>query len=57
MGCPLDVTVVDNNCVTVTSYRSCACNGEMISAKEPATNQTSFIDLTFASSEAQLAFS
>jgi hypothetical protein len=42
---------------TVTSFRSWACNDEMNSAKKPATNQTSFIDLTFASPERDPAFS
>src|SRR5262245_25359555 len=42
MGCPLDVTVLDNSCVTVMSFRSCACSGEMNIANKP-TNQRSII--------------
>jgi hypothetical protein len=40
------VTVVDNNCVTVTSFGSCAGVGEMNNANKHATNQISFIDLS-----------
>ena len=39
------MTVEDNNGVMVTSFRSCACSGEIMDAKKPA-NQKSFIDLS-----------
>src|SRR5262245_40636632 len=53
MGCPLDVIVVDSNCVTVTSSRSCACKGEMDNTNKPA-RQIRFIDL-FRSRNSRLA--
>jgi hypothetical protein len=51
MGCLLDVTVVDNNCVTVTSFRSCACGDAITSATNAATSKTSFIDLSISGND------
>jgi hypothetical protein len=45
MGRPLDVTEVDNTCVTETSFRFCACAGDINNVAK-AASRTSFIALS-----------
>jgi hypothetical protein len=40
MGCPLDVIVLDNSCVTEMSFRSFACSGEMNMANKPISQRS-----------------